>query len=332
MTQLYLLLWVVVVLTLFSAFRYDNPDWSNYCEMYIESSRGFFFVSPDIGYNLLIYILTRISSSPLLLFATTAFLAVSININSFYKYTPYIFSCILLYFVHNYVLKDMIQIRAGLSSAICFYSLRFLQKEEKKKFFLTWFLAISVHLSAIIFGATYFLSRLNPKHKTLLWAVLACLLIGSVYPFGQIIKLVISAGPDSRIATYVAYGDHGFAANLGIWTNINALKCLAVFFFCWKYFHLIDARHPYFRLIFYAYVIGLCWMLLFNDFAIIGARVSNLLLSGEPILLSLVFGTFSRNSRIFYLGALIGVALLIFHMNIDPDKVSPYQYYFSYIH
>lgn len=46
-------------------------------------------------------------------------------------------------------------------------------------------------------------------------------------PLGQLVKL-FAGGIDERLSAYIAYGDSGYAAELGILTNINVLKSLAV--------------------------------------------------------------------------------------------------------
>ena len=327
-------LWLIVVLTSlligFAGFRYDNPDWQNYWGMYKESFGGEFAVSPDLGFNILIFLVSSVGYFPILMFFTVAVISVSLNVYVFQKYTSFVFSCLLLYFVHNYVLKDMIQIRAGLACAVCLYSLYFLRTDREKQFFIVWLLAVTIHFSTVVFGLVYIVYKIKPSSKFLFYSVLICIVIGTVYPFGQIVKSTVGLSSfDDRIEDYVAYGDVGFAQALGIWTNPNTVKCLIIFLLCFFFYEKLDANYQYFRPLFYSYSAGLCWLLCFNDFSIIAARISNIFLCGEPILLTYPFCLFSKKSRVFYLIGIIIISSIIFYMNISPDKIVPYKFYFS---
>lgn len=321
---------VFLGLVCFAAFRMNNPDWGAYCDIYQDASKGEFMETGDAGFGLLAFLLSRVSRFPVLMFLAVSFLSVWLNIKFLSKCTPYMFTCLLLYFVHNYVLKDMIQIRAGLASAICLYSLTFLPSENYRKAVLIWLLAVTVHISSVVFGLTFIVNRFNFQSRVLLSGVVICLFIGSVYPFGQVIKSVVGIGDyEGRIADYVAYGNGGYAAELGIWSNINTIKCLIVFGGLLLFWDKLCRYSPYFKPVFYAYFTGLCWVLCFNDFSIVGARISNILTSGEPVLLTMPFCLLARNTRPFYLLALVLLAISMFQFNISPDKVVPYQFYFS---
>lgn len=329
--KVFLITGIGCILVGFAAFRYDNPDWRVYYDEYLAASRGVFFVSPDIGFNIMVRILSAICKNPIIMFFVMALISVCLNVNSFYRYTPYVFSCILLYFSHNYVLKEMIQIRAGLVSAICLFSMRYLiYKDDPKKFIIAWLIAVSVHLSAVVFGLPYIVYKVRPKRATICWIVVACFVVGAFSPLGVLIKKFASAVEiGGRMADYVAYGDSGFAGNLGLWTNINTVKSLMIFVFCSVYSEKLSKRYKAFDMIYYSYFVGLCWLVVFSDFAIIGARISNLLFSGEPILLTMLFSLFTRRTRIIYLATIICIALMVFRYNIAPDKVVPYKFYFT---
>lgn len=85
----------------------------------------------------------------------------------------------------------------------------------------------------------------------------------------------------------------------------------------------------YFIFMLYAYIIGVCWMMLFNDFAIIGARISNILLCVEPVLISYLVVLLSKKSRPVFVAILVLLTLTMLTLNIGPDKITPYQFYFA---
>lgn len=316
-----------MALSIFAGWRCNNADWINYVGIFENVIKyGLSEGSADIGFNILVKALSLISTSNVFIFTVISFVAVSLNIISFGRYTPFLFTAILLYFVHGFVLKEMIQIRVGLASAICTYSIYYLCKNNLKVFFALWLIALSIHFSSVIFILAYFGSKFLNK-KTLLYCVLISLLIGSVYPLGSVVKS--ATGLDERLDSYIAYGDEVYAQSLGIWSNLNTVKCLIVFCGLYYYFDRLAKDNKYFETLFKCYVIGLCWLICFNDFAIIGARMSNILLACEPILLTIPYSLLKRSSRWAYSLVIIILAILIFRANIAPNKVIPYSFYFS---
>lgn len=314
-------------LCLFAGFRGYDPDYEVYSSMYHDIMNNTGSGSADIGFNSLVKFLTLFSSSPVLMFVTVATLSVCLNLNSFRRYTPYVFVCLLLYFVHNYALKEMIQIRAGLAAAICLYSFRFFVNNRLKTTLLFWLIALSVHFSALVFILPIIAYRYEPSRSQIFKFIIACLLIGTIYPLGAVLKNVL--GVSDRLDAYIAYGDGGYASSLGIWTNINTVKCFLIFLMLYLMYDGINRRQKYFRPLMCSYVIGLGWLVCFNDFAIVGARMSNLLLSVEPVLLTYPLAIMKKNTQVVYVGCLIVMAIMIFHFNIAPDKIVPYQFVFK---
>lgn len=323
-----LALFFTLLLGMFAGFRADDPDYYNYSQAFIDVNYGNEDIS-DAGFNFINKCLNYISNNPIIMFVFVAMLSTAINIKSFYKYTPYLCICILIYFVHNFALKEMIQIRAGLASAICLYSVSLVYRRKYKRCLILWAIAMSIHISSIIWGVVYLLSYFRPTKKHIAIALIASLIIGTVYPFGQIIKSITNIGDISeRVEAYVMYGDSGYAASMGIWTNVNTIKSLIICVAFLIFYDKLSGIYPYFRLLFLAYAVGLCWLLCFNDFAIIGARLSNILMCEEPVLLTYPYLLLSKKSRVVYTFALIILAVIMFNFNIAPTKITPYQFVF----
>lgn len=323
--RLFLYILIVFVLIIFAGFRSDDPDYWNYSASFEEICRNHRPRIADPGFNLLLRVIAIFSHAPVFMFFSVAAIAVSLNAISIYRYTPYFFAAILLYFGHNFCLKEMIQIRVGLASAICIFSFYYLMNRRMKTFWVLLFCAVTVHLTTIVFLLAY-LTQKYLSRKQLLYFVGGSLAIGLLFPFGAILKTYMGINP--RLDSYIAYGSDGYAQSMGILNNLNAMKCLIIFAFLYYFYDSLNSKNRYFRLLFSSYSAGLCWLLLFNDFAIIGARMSNVLLSVEPILLTYPFGIFKQGSRWIYLVSLIVLAIIMFNMNIAPSKVTPYHFYF----
>lgn len=314
-------------LILFAGLRLDNADYDSYSEAYIAISQGKYILS-DVGFNFILYLMNLVSHKPVIMFLGIACISVSLNLNSFKKYSPYIFTTILLYFVHNFALKEMIQIRVGLACSLCLFSLRYLIKQNNKKLLWTWLLALSIHSTVIIWGLFLSVYKLIDK-RNIIFILLISIIIGYVFPLGNVIKSITNLNSYSdRLAEYVMYGNSGYASHLGVFTNINTVKSLIICVGFLLWYDRFNNKFIYFKPMFMSYCVGLCWLICFNDFSIIGARMSNILMSTEPILLTLPFSFFKRNSRIFYAFTIILFSILVFHYNIGESKIIPYNFYF----
>lgn len=326
--RLFVLIALWLCLTLFAGLRCDNADWEAYYEGYVDIAKGGSTGFADLGFNLLCRILSLFSIPPIGMFLFVAGAATALNLNSFKRYSPYFLIAVLYYFVHMYVLKEMIQIRAGLASALCLYSIRFLAERKSKPFWGIWLLALSIHMSAVVWLLVWIVSERQFTVKALKRILSLCLLIGMFYPFGRLLKM-FAGGIDERLSAYIAYEDAEFAAEMGIFTNMNTLKSLAVAVVLLFFYDRLKTVSRYFAPLCSAYIAGVCWLMLFNDFAIIGARMSSILLCVEPVLISFLVTLLSKNSRWIFVVILVLLTLAMLTMNMAPDKVTPYQFYFS---
>jgi len=320
-----LVIYIWLTLTLFAGLRYANGDWFNYVEIFENIINARNQERSDQGFNILLKSIATISHEVVFMFVVIAGLSVYFNLKSFERYTPYVFIAILMYFVHNFVLKEMIQIRVGLASSICIYSLYYLKNKHYYRTIILGIIATSIHLSALIFFLVIISRYMMLTKKQLLYLVIFSLFIGFIYPLGNVVKEQI--GIDDRLDEYIAYGNIGYGGKLGIFGNLNTVKSLILFCFFYKSYEKLTCVNSYFYTLFLGYTIGLCWLICFNDFAIIGARMSNILLSTEPILLSMPL-IMLRKSRywMYKLGCII-LSIAMFIMNIDPDKITPYKFY-----
>lgn len=320
--KLYIFIITVFFLILFAGLRGSDPDWNEYASRFkgLVTNNGLQFA--DAGFNMFCKIISFINHNPITLFLSVALISISLNTITIARLTPFIFSALILYFCHNYCLKEMIQIRVGMASALCLFSLYYYYKHNLKVVILLLLIAASIHITSCIFGLVYIINHINNK-KIFLYCVIISLIIGTLYPLGSVLKSMIGFG--GRLDAYIAYGDSGYGQSLGIWSNLNAVKCLIIFCGLYYYYDELSKKNKYFYLLFRSYVFGLCWLICFNDFAIIGARMSNILLSTEPILLTYPYTLFKKGSRFIYSLAIIFLSFIIFSSNIAPDKITPYH-------
>lgn len=149
----------------------------------------------------------------IVLFCIYAVLGVSIKFYALYKYARYFYLSLVLYLSTFYILHDLIQIRAGVSSAIMLLAVPFYHDRKYLLLGLSILLAYYFHASAIVLIALFLLSRdtMNIRLWTVVYiaAILINLLnidVSSVLSF--ILSLVPSEILPSRISTYFGMMAH----------------------------------------------------------------------------------------------------------------------------
>lgn len=322
--KLFFYLLAVIALSLLAGLRYDNADYKAYEEMFFAPWE----LCADKGFALLITLVKAFVDIPFFMFLVVAFLAVGLNISSFRKYSPYLFVSILFYFVHSFILKEYVQIRAGLSCAICLYAVRYINNRNIRKYILCMVIAIPIHMSSIIFFPMYWIYyfMINKKENYILYFLLFSFIVGTLYPFGQILKTYAPfLGETSRIATYANWEQ--FNKEIGILTNLTTVKQIFLCILCYIYRIRLNNKIHCFLILYLAYVLSTCWLMVFNDFVIVGARMATFLSVGEPVLFAGVLGLFSKQSRVIVLSVFIFIAYNILNMNFHTKPLGEYEIY-----
>lgn len=319
-----MLLITSVILIIFAGLRYGDHDYLPYQLIFEESQSWNFEAGNDVGYSLLNSVLSLIWNDPLIVFITVATISVSLNIKSYGDYGKYVFIAILFYFVHNYALKEMIQIRAGLACAIGLYNVRNLTKGRYGKFWLLQFVAMTIHLGSVMFLIAWALKQFNFSRKTWIYIFVTCFVIGMIYPFGAIIKSLPSIEILARVQTYSQWGE--YAESIGILTNMATIKQLFISILILVFYDSFNAKIKYFDSLAFMYFASTCWLMVWNDFAIVGARLATFLSIGEPIIMSSIIILVTPNSRKIVLILFILMALLFLLTNMN-GKILPYIFY-----
>jgi len=321
---LILYLFVIVLLSLLAGLRYDNADYENYLEIFKKPWE----VSPDKGFSAFVLIVRWFTTSPIYMFLLVAIIAVSLNISSYRKYSPYLFVSVLFYFVHSFLLKEYVQIRAGLSCAICLYAIRYIEYKSLWKYIACMVIAMSIHMSSIIFFPMFWLYYFmkNKSNSCLMYFLLLSFIIGTLYPFGQVIKAYVPfLDETSRIATYANWDQ--FNNEIGILTNFTTLKQIILCVLCYIYWTRLKEVIACFSVLYLAYVLSTCWLMLFNDFVIIGARMATFLSVGEPIFFAGFLCLFNKQSRILVTLFFIIISCIIMDVNLHTKNLGEFKLY-----
>lgn len=330
-TKKLIVLFLVLILTTFAALRNNVgfQDYDIYVESYqdianngLDSSKYYSSISIfEPGFKCLYYLSSIVSNNPVFVLFVVAFIAVTINLLSYYRYSSFCLIAILLYFVHTYTLREMIQIRAGLAAAICLFSIRYIETKQIKKFLLTIILASSFHLASCAFIGVYWAYHRNWTKKKWLIIIFISLIIGLFMPLGKFMYNIPMGFIEDRVATYTWMIG---TSTKGI-LNITIIKQFAICLLSIAFWDRLMYKVPHFYIYFICMAISLCWLLLWNDFPIISNRVATFFSITEVLIVPSFLYLLKPNSRFIGVGIIIIYALLTLWLNIYIGNIILYN-------
>lgn len=315
-----------LILWLFAGLRGDVfPDYSGYRD-YFESLRQgvkLTTVAAEPGYIAINRIVGFFTGNAVWLFLLMSGIAVTINLKCYKDYTPFYFIAIMAYFSHTYLGRELMQIRAGVAAAIVLYSYRYVVQGSFKKFLFFIIIAATIHLGALATIVVYPIVKMNISRKTWYYILFGCLAIGFFFPLGAQIRKIPQMQVLERIQTYNDNLQYG--GELGIFRNPTVLKQLFISFIGLGFYGTLIRKAWGYKVLLTSYLIATCWLILWNDYAILSARVATFFSITEVILLSSFVYLFEKRSQVIYL---LWVILLTFSMlvlNITADRIPPYE-------
>lgn len=332
----WLLLIITISMFLFAGFRgaIDN-DYNMYSEIYRYISESSFkdalwpesfeiSFTVEIGFRFLNKVIAMLFDNAQIIFLCMAVLSVTINNKVIYKLSPLPFVSILLYFVHNFLLRDMMQIRSGLACAFCMLALYDFIKHKSLRFYLYVLIGALFHTVALIFMVFPIVMRMKLTKKQFTVLLLSCFVIAAVSPLGSLIRIFPMGDAFAKVQGY-ANNSHSEAIGL---TNPVLIKQLLISGICLYFYDLLNARRAAFKALYVSYFIGTCWLLLFVDFGIIAGRVATVFSSVEVILIAIILEAFFLKVPFLKFMSflfLLVFAALLFYVNIyTRDYFQPY--------
>ena len=238
-----------------------------------------------------------------------AFLSVFVTIYAFNKFGWGVSAAVLLYFSHNFFLKEMGQIRNGLSSAILLMAFYYLKNFERKKFFISVVLASLMHSAALVFLFAYFAIK---RSFCFLFALLAfAFVLGAVGWLDVALGLVGQYLP-SRLSDYIGTE---YYSNIGL-SNPQTIKQMV---FCILFFLIFvefsknkkfsaDVALVSFGYAVKIYMVSVFSLLIFVEFDLLARRIASYFAIVELIILTqclYLFATIGDWRRYFLLVAFI---------------------------
>jgi len=276
-----------------SSLRYGDKDYLNYIKYYewinpINDFNYYELKNVEIGYVILNSVYKYFNLDYVYIFVTISFLSIGLFLN-YFKDFKYKFSSLLVYFSHLYLLRDLMQIRAGLTANILLYSYRFILERRLNSFFIVVILASLFHYAALIFIPFYFIYPWLIKGRRMLYVLISGFILGFVLNQDVLRTVFYKLGID-RINIYMSYGNNEFK-ELGL-LNPVLIKNSLLFLMVYLRKDLLIEKIKNINVYFISIGIAAFWLSAFNNYSLFAGRTATFFSSIEIVLLPTVFYIF----------------------------------------
>ena len=256
----WLLFTVATILTLYVAFRpagIDN-DYNSYLG-YFSSPTGVAALLTEPSFKI-INGFARYCEMPLLLFVIYAFLAVPLKICAIKRMSPYWYLSIVIWLTHLFVIQEMTQIRAAVSTGIFLFSLPLLADGKKLKFTLYVILAILFHYSALVLLPLILIGNKKlSRFARFLLILFPIIMYSSPMATMDMLKMIPIPFIQQKLQMY----EELMIYEGGVWGDINVFNIMALFrlfayyVLIWKYDYL-SVRYPYMPMLLKVFCYSIC--------------------------------------------------------------------------
>lgn len=303
------LYWIfVVVLILFAGLRIMGPDYESYREIYTtlqkpNSWNNWSVITIEPGFKLLFSIF-KTTSFQMALFAT-ALIAVLLKATFLKKYSPYPILSLAVYFTAIFLIKEMGQIRHGISMGIILWSFAALFENKRNRFLLLNIVAILCHWSAFCVLPLYFFAQKKiPSYLYIafLIVILAMVFFNFTGLIAQVIDLVPIAGIEGRASMYLSENG-SFSEKLGI--NSTFILLLIIMLVMLLFRDKLEKKYKYFDSILNIYLLGIFYFGFFNSISEFAQRLTIYFRMIDILILPMIVSIFR------YEKVIIGVLLCL---------------------
>lgn len=204
-----------------------------------------FILKSEIGYAVLMWIVSFISENVQTIFIITSFIIVGGYLYSIKKYSAMPWLSLLIFLLTQYYMS-MFVLRQFIAMAICFVLLDYVVERKFLKFFFGVLIAFSMHQTAIIFFPLYFLYPIPINKKFFL------------YMFLFIAGLIVIANSIYSYVGVLLVGYESYLDNSSGGTNFKGALLLIMIFIFYVFLEYRDIQKAgYDKLFFIALCLGL---------------------------------------------------------------------------
>lgn len=308
---------LVVLMILMSGLRVNDSDYLEYNKMYNEVPSLYNFtlsaikdIHGEIGYLFLSSFFKTFDLPFQFFLFFIASLSLMLTYFSFKKASIIPILSLVFYLSHAFIVRDMIQIRAGLAVSMSLYTI---VTYKKSRNVITGILIASlIHSGAIIIAICYpFIRKRYLSLKKIFSLFLVALIFSYLHGLDFILNTLIHYNllPDA-VANYIGWEEYDYRIN--IFTNPVFIKGVMIVFLMKKYIKP-NINNDKVVILYNLYVLGVLAMVGLSEMAILSGRLSSFLTLGESILI--VYGLFYK--RNIAVGFIFFLLLTFIQMGYD---------------
>ncbi|AYN29776.1 EpsG family protein [Buttiauxella sp. 3AFRM03] len=321
-----LLILLAVLMVFIAGLRANDSDYYAYKEMYESVPMVYDFsltsirdIHGEVGYLYLSSLFKTIGISFQVFLFFIAFLSITLTVSAFNKISILPLLSLIFYLSHAFLVRDMIQIRAGLAVSIILFSI--VNIKSYKKGILAICIAGLIHSGAFAVAIIYpFLRKKVISVKMFIFAFVVLMLFSYVNGLSVILSTLANYNLlPSSISTYIGWAEYDY--RIPVVTNPVFIKGLLIIFLLHKYIGR-ELKSEAIITLYNLYVIGMLFMAAFSEMAILSGRLSSFLTAGESVLI--IYALFyKRNLSLSYMLFLAIVILQMFYdlyiSNVHPN-------------
>lgn len=273
---------ITMILVCIAAFRSPiSPDYQNYAGLY-----DYEHDNKEIGYLALIRFSKLLSSQPVLFFFLSAAISVSLKVFAIRRISPLFSLCLIVYISNVFILHDMIQMRAAISSGLLLWSLYFYCNDDIKKSLLFSCAGVLFHYSAVVGFLIYLLGR-KGFNKSLAISLLLVSYVLAILGirFGNVFGLITWGTVAHLWNTYSELMLTGEQTKINVFNTYFLVRILVCLVLVINY-NRIKGFGCIYTVGLKMYVLSICIYLLFSDIPVLAFRLSELFQVVEVFLFS----------------------------------------------
>lgn len=289
---------------------------------FFEAENSIYLHEKGFLFAFIVAILKSFELSSQSLFILFCFLSIFLNAIYIRKFTDFYYLAFLFYISHGLVFKEWSGLRMGLSSAMLLPMIYYLNQGKKIKFFLLALSATLIQYISVLSLSLIFLNK-SFSRKILLLGLIFALVSYKIGISQFIVDFFLSK---NLLPTYVSSYfliDNPYIYDVGL-THIKLIQQLILVVLLIVFFGNNRINfNKFYNLLFNAYYLGTCLMIVFSNYALLAFRINGFFYSVEPILITFLILLFKQKK--FISNMLILISLSIAYINyVIFSKVSPY--------
>lgn len=306
---------IVIVLVLFAGTRspYVDMDYGVYKFMWQVKSLD---EQAEISFIFIKHMLKDVAKLkfPSLVFFY-AILGVGVKMIGLKRLSPFLFSSIIIYFSHYFLLHEMTQIRAGVASGFILIALYYLIKKEYAYYYAFAICAVCFHFSASL--CLLFPLLRNSKKSLVVYAFL--IPIGYVlYFFSTYLDINIPIPfIGDKIKLYKEATESGFLedSKINVFNVVFVLK-VVIWYICYAFSSKISGYTCSVYLLLKIYALSLFSFLFLSNIPVFAFRVQELLGVVDIIIIPWVIYLFNERYKVIGEIVVVMIALVFLVLNI----------------